>query len=150
VRKVGQNLKRIREERGLSVRELADISRLDKGTVSDLENFKKKGVDLDTILKLSKALEVKPYELIGDEPDPISPSDVMDFLADNFPRNNDEIRLIQAFRSSPQLLKLAVLGFLTDDETVWERFLELMQKSDEKERSVLQTKLKHAGQGDPV
>ncbi|WP_368496616.1 helix-turn-helix domain-containing protein [Herbiconiux sp. A18JL235] len=64
-------LRHARDERGLSLSELARRSRIGKGTISELENGRR-GARLDTLFALSTALEVPLGELIpsagGDEP----------------------------------------------------------------------------------
>lgn len=58
-------LRRMREERGLSLSELARRSGIGKGTVSELENGLR-GARLDTLFALSTALEVPLGALIPD------------------------------------------------------------------------------------
>ena len=56
-------LKRLRTERGFSLRKLAARADLDQSTISQLENDHKKAMLL-TLYKLSKALEVPVEELL--------------------------------------------------------------------------------------
>jgi len=58
-----QNLKRIRREKELSIRDLADLAEMNLGNLSDLELGKKNPL-LTTIYALAKALGVEPWELV--------------------------------------------------------------------------------------
>ncbi|SER96913.1 Cupin domain-containing protein [Propionibacterium cyclohexanicum] len=73
-------LRLAREERGLSLSELARRSGIGKGTVSELENGLR-GARLDTLFALSTALEIPLGALIPDRPGkaPVSVSGVSVF-----------------------------------------------------------------------
>ena len=60
--KVIFSLKKIRISKCLTQPQLAEISRVSQSEISDIENFIKSPT-LDTIVKLSNALQVHPYEL---------------------------------------------------------------------------------------
>jgi transcriptional regulator with XRE-family HTH domain len=57
-------LKEIREKRGLTQQELANMLGVHKITISKYENEKLK-IDQDTIIKLSILLETNPNDLLG-------------------------------------------------------------------------------------
>lgn len=59
----GSNLKRIREEKGFSLRALAANCDLDDSQISKIENGKK-NIQLSTIFELAKGLEIEPKELL--------------------------------------------------------------------------------------
>jgi len=59
----GENIKKIREEKGFSQEELANIAEFDRTYISLIERGKR-NLSLLNICKFAKALEVKPYELI--------------------------------------------------------------------------------------
>ncbi|MCC8407736.1 helix-turn-helix domain-containing protein [Mucilaginibacter sp. UR6-1] len=59
----GRNLKKIREEKGLSLRALAAKCDLDDSQISKIENAKW-DVQLSTIFELAKGLEVEPKLLL--------------------------------------------------------------------------------------
>ena len=61
--KLGDNLKRIRTEKGISQGEIARILETDKGFVSNIENGKTNPT-LATISRLAKALGVSTDELL--------------------------------------------------------------------------------------
>lgn len=61
----GMRLKKLREDRALSLRALADKSGVTPGTINDLERSKR-GAYPSTVRKLSEALGVEPRELRGD------------------------------------------------------------------------------------
>jgi transcriptional regulator with XRE-family HTH domain len=61
--KLGQNLKRIRTEKGISQGQIARTLKTDKGFVSNIENGKTNPT-LATISKLAKALGVFTDELL--------------------------------------------------------------------------------------
>ena len=63
LRKFGLNLKRIREKKGLSLRELSYLCDIDNSKISKMEQGAV-NVTLRTILHLAEALEVYPYDLI--------------------------------------------------------------------------------------
>ena len=61
--KIGQNIKRIREERHLTQDALAEKSEISQDYLGKIEVcINRPG--LKTIFKLAKALEVEPYELL--------------------------------------------------------------------------------------
>lgn len=62
----GDKIKQLREEKGLSIRELAKMAGISKTTLSDLENKVKDNPKKGTIEKLAKALEV-PVGLLMEE-----------------------------------------------------------------------------------
>lgn len=61
--KLGQNLKRIRTEKGISQGEIARILETDKGFVSNIENGKTNPT-LATITRIAKAVGVSTDELL--------------------------------------------------------------------------------------
>ena len=60
----GERLKKLREEKKLSLRALADIAEMDYGNISEIENGKI-NPSLITIISLAEALEVDPGTLLG-------------------------------------------------------------------------------------
>ena len=63
---VGENIKRIRKEKKLSQRQLADLSGISQSAISDIENpAVTKLPNIDTIQKLASALRVSIDELTG-------------------------------------------------------------------------------------
>ena len=60
-----QNLKRVREERGMSVRRLSARSGVSADSISDFEELRRMASDR-TAEKLADALGVAPSELVGD------------------------------------------------------------------------------------
>jgi len=59
----GTNLKKLREARGISLRELESKCDLDNSKISKIENGKF-NIQLSTILELAKGLGVKPKDLL--------------------------------------------------------------------------------------
>ena len=63
---LGQNLKRLRHERGLTQQSLSKkCEKIDRSKISDIENAKEDFM-FSTLLNLCKGLEVSLYELIKD------------------------------------------------------------------------------------
>ena len=60
----GLHLRRLREERGMSQQELADLADVSKLTVQRTE-LAKFSVTLDVLLSLARALRVPLYELVS-------------------------------------------------------------------------------------
>jgi transcriptional regulator with XRE-family HTH domain len=63
LRRFGLNLKRIREKKGLSLRELSYLCDIDNSKISKMEQGSV-NVTLRTVLHLSEALEIHPYDLL--------------------------------------------------------------------------------------
>lgn len=60
----GENLKRLRMEKGLSTRDLADKAEMNLGNLSDLELGKKNPL-LTTVYALAEALGVRAADLLS-------------------------------------------------------------------------------------
>lgn len=63
IKAFGENLKRLRREKGWSTRELADKAEMNPGNISDLELGKKNPL-LTTVYALAEALGVHPADLL--------------------------------------------------------------------------------------
>ena len=63
LRKVGENIKRIRLEKGLTQVELGDMCNSEKSTIYRLESGKTNPTAL-TLKKIAESLEVSPGELL--------------------------------------------------------------------------------------
>jgi transcriptional regulator with XRE-family HTH domain len=61
--KFGAHLKKVREGKELSLRELASKCELDDSQISKIENGKT-NIQLSTLFELSKGLDIKPKELL--------------------------------------------------------------------------------------
>lgn len=61
---VAQNLRRLRQDRGLSQEELADLAGLNRNYVGMVER-EENAPTVDTLEALSKALKVAPEELVA-------------------------------------------------------------------------------------
>lgn len=59
----GENLKKIREAKGLSLRDLSALCTIDYGDISKMENGKI-NITILTVQELAEALEVKPRKLL--------------------------------------------------------------------------------------
>ena len=64
LKKFGQNLQRIRKEKNLSLRGLAEIAEVDFSQIHRIEKGENNPT-LTTILVISKALEIDPSELLS-------------------------------------------------------------------------------------
>lgn len=62
---LASNLRKLRQDRGLSQEALADIAGLHRTYVSSVERCERNAT-LDTLDRLATALEVKPSELLQD------------------------------------------------------------------------------------
>ena len=62
----GTHIKKLREEKGLALRELATRCELDYSQISKIENAKW-DVQLSTIFELAKGLEIEPKSLLDFE-----------------------------------------------------------------------------------
>jgi transcriptional regulator with XRE-family HTH domain len=63
IRKFGRNLKEIREQKGISLRDLALEADLSANTVSEIE-LGKRDPRMTTVVKLASALGIDPAELL--------------------------------------------------------------------------------------
>lgn len=59
----GENLRRLRKERGLSMEALANLAEIELSQISRIETAKI-NCKLITLLRIAKALEVSPKELL--------------------------------------------------------------------------------------
>lgn len=63
LKKLGANIKRLREEKNLSLRELSYACDIDNSKISKIEKGQI-NITFTTILQLAKALEISPSELL--------------------------------------------------------------------------------------
>ena len=61
---VGQNIKRIRESRGLSAYKLAKLAQVGNTTISEIESGKRQNIKSDTLDKIAAALNVTTDDLL--------------------------------------------------------------------------------------
>ena len=66
---LSKNLKKIRNEKNLTLRVLAEKAGVSKSTLSDIENKNVKSTTIATLEKIADALEVSPSYLIGESLD---------------------------------------------------------------------------------
>lgn len=64
LKKFGVHLRKLREKKGLSVRQLSSLCDVDYGKISKLEN-NKANLTLTTLIELAEGLEVHPKELLN-------------------------------------------------------------------------------------
>lgn len=64
IRKFGDQLKKIREERGYSYRQMAQLCDVDHSQISKIEKGKV-DIQITTVLELAKGLNVEPKELFA-------------------------------------------------------------------------------------
>lgn len=118
----GGLLKKFRTKRGWSQDKLAEISGISKNSISEIELGKRGSVSLETVLVLSKALEIKASELIGEEKNEITTEAVVEFLKAR-EISKDEATLLEKFRSAEYPRQLLVLYVLSQDRSIMERLL---------------------------
>lgn len=63
LKKFGQHLKKLRQKKGLSVRELASRCDVEYAKISKLEN-NKANLTLTTLIELAEGLELSPKDLL--------------------------------------------------------------------------------------
>ncbi|RMD49979.1 MAG: XRE family transcriptional regulator [Ignavibacteria bacterium] len=62
--KIAENLKRLRSKKGYSLEKVARLAELSLNTVVKIENGVNKNPTIETLMKLTKALEVDVNDLI--------------------------------------------------------------------------------------
>jgi len=60
---VGNNIRRLRQEQGLSQEDFADLTELHRTYIGGVERGER-NITLDTLLKISNALQVPPTQLL--------------------------------------------------------------------------------------
>lgn len=65
---LGLNIKRIREEKGISAYKLAKEAEVGASTISQIESGKRQSLNTSTIEKIANVLEVSTDELLSTEP----------------------------------------------------------------------------------
>ena len=63
IKSVGKQIKQIRTSKGLSLLDLSALSNIEKANLSKMENGKS-NLTLKTLLTISEALNVNPYDLL--------------------------------------------------------------------------------------
>ncbi|MBN2491456.1 MAG: response regulator [Planctomycetes bacterium] len=64
-RTIGENIRKVRKARGLTLRQVSNRSRLSMGLLSKMERAES-GVSLSSLFKVAGALDVKLHELVGE------------------------------------------------------------------------------------
>jgi transcriptional regulator with XRE-family HTH domain len=64
LKEFGERLKKIRTDRNLSTRGLADLAEMDFGNINEIENGKV-NPSLTTVVILAEALEIDPADLLS-------------------------------------------------------------------------------------
>lgn len=64
---LGQNIKRIRSEKGFTQKELSNLSKVSQSTITEIEKGTRKSLRADNLSKIAIALEVSTNELLGIE-----------------------------------------------------------------------------------
>ena len=113
---IGERLKKLRTERGLSQDDLAEKSGITKNSISEIERGKRGTVTLETVAILAKALGVKPYRLMGDDPDPVTTEDLIEFIKTSTKLTSEELEMLDQFRSFSRDRKLYWLYLITLNE----------------------------------
>lgn len=62
---IGNTLKRLRKQRGFSLRKLAELSGLSHSFISDIENYRC-NPSIESLQKIASALNVKPHIFLSD------------------------------------------------------------------------------------
>ncbi|MDF7637451.1 helix-turn-helix transcriptional regulator [Leuconostocaceae bacterium ESL0958] len=65
---MGKNLKRLRQERGLTLEKLAELTDMSINTIARFELGKNTNVRLDTLLRICSELDTTPDALLGLQP----------------------------------------------------------------------------------
>ncbi len=87
MKSLGKKMKLLRVEKDMSTMDLAKLTGLSQGYISNIENNAEMNPTISTIVKLAKALNVDPGDLVSDEiavPKSVLdklPSDVQEWLA---------------------------------------------------------------------
>ena len=111
----GEKIRALRNKRRWTQKELAQVSGIDQSIISDLENNKKTGPRIDTMVALARALSVTTEDLfVPDEPIPVKPTDpqidvMMRLVEDMLPEERQSaemfIRFVLAQRKKQQRRK---------------------------------------------
>lgn len=64
-KEVGIKIKELRKQSGLTMRELGEMVGLTEGTIQRYETGQIKGIDVDLIKRMAKALNVSPVYILG-------------------------------------------------------------------------------------
>jgi transcriptional regulator with XRE-family HTH domain len=94
---VGKIIKELRKKLLLSQEDLADFSKKDRNSISDLERDQY-NPSLDTIYRLAAALDMKPAELVGKIDEVLENEDYYNELL----REIEEIKIINKKNKRPE------------------------------------------------
>ncbi|HGU6173175.1 TPA: helix-turn-helix domain-containing protein [Escherichia coli] len=114
---LNERLKKIRKERGLSLRALAEKSGISKSTLNDIETGKS-NPSVETLTKIAKALNIEISYFFSDENDTMNNQD-LDFSNSNntkekFTKVTDVKEALKIIMSQPGLM---LNGELLSDES---------------------------------
>jgi len=119
---INEKLKKIRKERGLSLRALAKKSGISKSTLNDIENGKSNPTT-ETLAKIAKALDIKISDFFRTENDSENDPDLefideyalsLDDEKEKFPKVTDVKEALKIIMAQPGLM---LNGELLSDES---------------------------------
>jgi transcriptional regulator with XRE-family HTH domain len=119
---INEKLKKIRKERGLSLRALAEKSGISKSTLNDIENGKSNPTT-ETLAKIAKALDIKISDFFRTENDSVDDPDLefideyalsLDDEKEKFPKVTDVKEALKIIMAQPGLM---LNGELLSDES---------------------------------
>lgn len=80
---LGDNIKRIRKEKGLGIKDIANAVNISEAYVSQIENSKRGNPSVDILKSIAESLGVELSDLLGGPDEPfISKENVNDYTAD--------------------------------------------------------------------
>lgn len=116
---LGENIKRLRNEKKLTIRELSKTASVGSSTISEIETGKRQGLNSNTVQKIAIALEVSVEELYNSALN--KEYEINDFYeAIEVILDDDEISYNNKLLTSEEksFLKLSIRKILNDLENI--------------------------------
>ena len=86
---IGENIKFLRERKGLTLEEVGEYIGVNKATVQRYETGK---------IDIKRTVAVKLAEILG-----TTPADILGFQGENFALNDIEQKIIESYRETPEM-----------------------------------------------
>lgn len=101
---IGTTIRNLRKEKNISLRKLAELTKLSKSTISDIENCKSKNPTMETLEKIATALNIDVTYLLNTSLNNMHEDSPNELFSEEF-FDDSSAHFIQAIRKTKNMSK---------------------------------------------